>query len=274
MRILISADMEGVSGVVHTTETNPDKYDYARGRALMTAEVNAVIDGVLEAQPDADVLVADAHGPFRNIITEDLDRRVRLVRGRPRPLGMLGGLDESTDAVMFVGYHARAGAGPAVLAHTMSDGVLSARMNGRTFGEIGFNAAMAGHHGAPVALIAGDDAACAELAELSPDTVAVPVKEALGQAAAVTLHPAVARERLRAGAIEATRRAAEITPFRIWGPVTLEMDVWGATVDLATLVPGVERLPGGRTISFTARDLPEAYRVMLLIVTLGQVPHR
>jgi D-amino peptidase len=272
MRILISADMEGVSGVVHPAETNPERYDYERGRALMTAEVNAVIEGVLEARPEADVLVADAHGPFRNIITEDLDRRVRLVRGRPRPLGMLGGLDERTDAVMFVGYHARVGAGPAVLAHTMSDGVLSARLNGRSYGEIGFNAAMAGHHGAPVALITGDDAACAELAELSPGTVTVAVKEALGQAAAVTLHPAVARERLREGAAAAVRDVTEIAPFRIEGPVTLEMDVWGATVDLATLVPGVERLPGGRTISFPARDLPEAYRVMLLIVALGQVP--
>ncbi|MYZ40951.1 MULTISPECIES: M55 family metallopeptidase, partial [unclassified Streptomyces] len=113
MNVLISVDMEGISGIVHPTETNPDRYDYARGRALMTAEANAVIAGVLDAEPAAAVLVADAHGPFRNLLPEELDRRAHLVRGKPRPLGMLGGLDEHTDAAMFIGYHARAGGGPA-----------------------------------------------------------------------------------------------------------------------------------------------------------------
>jgi D-amino peptidase len=273
MRVLISADMEGISAIAHAAETNPERYDYERGRALMTAEVNAVITGVLEADPGADVLVADAHGPFRNIVPEDLDHRVRLVRGKPRPMGMLGGLDDSTDLVMFVGYHARAGAGPAVLAHTMSDAVLSARLNGRTLGEIGFNAAMAGHHHAPVALVAGDDVACAELVELCPDAVAVPVKQALGQTAAVTLHPAVARERLRAAAAEAVRQGPGMRAFRIAGPVALEVELHApSTVDLALLVPGVERAQGGRTVSFAARDVPEAYRLMQLLVALGQVP--
>ncbi|GAB7051058.1 M55 family metallopeptidase [Catenuloplanes indicus] len=273
MRVVISADMEGISGVVHRTEILPGEYDYERGRALMTAEVNAVIDGVLTADPGADVLVADAHGPFRSILPEDLDPRVRLVRGRPRPLGMMAGLDDRTGAVMFVGYHARAGAGPAVLAHAMSGAVLDVRLNGRTVGEIGLNAALAGHHGVPVALVAGDDVACAELAALSPRSVAVPVKQAAGQFAAVTLHPTVVRERLRAAAAEAVRAVPGIPPFRIDGPVVLEMDLHGpAAVDLATLVPGVERAPGARTVRFAARDLPEAYRVMSLLVALGQVP--
>ncbi|MEU4530606.1 M55 family metallopeptidase [Micromonospora ureilytica] len=122
MKVLISVDLEGISGVVHPAETNPDRYDYERGRALMTAEANAVIAGVLDAEPDAVVWVADAHGTFRNILPEGLDRRAHLVRGKPRPLGMLAGLDEHTDAVLLVGYHARAGAGPAVLAHSRLPG--------------------------------------------------------------------------------------------------------------------------------------------------------
>lgn len=80
-KVLISVDMEGVSGIVHTSEVNPDRYDYERGRALMTAEANAVVAGVLDAEPAADVLVADAHGPFRNLLPEQMDRRARLVRG-------------------------------------------------------------------------------------------------------------------------------------------------------------------------------------------------
>jgi D-amino peptidase len=271
-KVLISADMEGISGIVHPVETNPDGYDYERGRALMTAEVNAVIAGVLEAEPSADVVVADAHGPFRNLLPEDLDKRVRLIRGRPRPLGMLGGLDAIVDAVLFVGYHARAGAGPAVLAHTMSDAVLAARLNGRELGEIGLNTALAGHHGAPVVMLSGDDAACAELLDLVPDASTVAVKRALGQAAAEALHPAVARDRLRHGAAGAIARRTQIPPFQITGPVVLEVDLYSpSAVDTATLIPGLERAAGARTVTFTGRDVAEAYDVVQLLVHLAQV---
>lgn len=271
-KVLISADMEGISGVVHPVETNPDRYDYEHGRVLMTAEVNAVIAGVLEAEPSADVLVADAHGPFRNLLPEDLDQRVRLIRGRPRPLGMLGGLGDDVDAVIFVGYHARAGAGPAVLAHTMSDAVLGVRLNGREVGEIGLNAALAGHHGVPVVLLSGDDVACSELLELVPGASTVTVKRALGQAAAEALHPAVARDRLRQEAAAAIARRSQIAPMSITGPVSLEVDLYSpSTVDTATLIPGVERAAGARTVTFTGQDVAETYDVVQLLVQLAQV---
>jgi D-amino peptidase len=271
-KVLISADMEGISGIVHSSETNPDRYDYERGRALMTAEVNAVISGVLDAEPSADVLVADAHGPFRNVLPEDLDQRARLIRGRPRPFGMLGGVGDNVDAVLFVGYHARAGAGPAVLAHTMSDAVLGVRLNGREVGEIGLNAALAGHHGVPVVLLSGDDVACAELLELVPNATTVAVKRALGQAAAEALHPAVARDRLRQGAATAIMKRAQIPPMSTARPVALEVDLFSSsTVETATLIPGVERVAGARTVVFTGRDVAEAYEVVQLLVLLAQV---
>ncbi|MFJ6570529.1 M55 family metallopeptidase [Streptomyces sp. NPDC091292] len=272
MKVLISVDMEGISGIVHPTETNPDRYDYERGRALMTAEANAVIAGVLDADPTAVVLVADAHGPFRNVLPEELDRRAHLVRGKPRPLGMLGGLDDHTDAVMLIGYHARAGGGPAVLAHTMNDGILDVRVAGRSLGEIGLNAAMAGHMGAPVVLLSGDDTACAELSELVPSALTVAVKQALGQSAAIALHPEEARERLRGSAAEAVERRAQIAPLTFAGPLEVEVDLYGPyMVDLATLVPGVSRAKGARTITFTAADYAEAYRLVLLLAQLATI---
>ncbi|MBB5630239.1 M55 family metallopeptidase [Sphaerisporangium krabiense] len=270
--MLISVDMEGISGIVHPTETNPDRYDYERGRALMTAEANAVIAGVLDAEPDAVVWVADAHGPFRNLLPEELDRRAHLVRGRPRPLGMLGGLDENTGAVLLVGYHARAGGGPAVLAHTMSGDILDVRVAGRSLGEIGLNAAMAGHLGVPVVLLSGDDTACAELADLVPSAVTVTVKQVLGQAAAVALHPEESRERLRAAAADAITRRGQVPPLTIAGPLDVEVDLYSpATVDLATLVPGVSRAGGDRTVTFTAADVAELYRLVLLLVQLATI---
>ncbi|MEV4825604.1 M55 family metallopeptidase [Micromonospora sp. NPDC049274] len=272
MKVLISVDMEGISGIVHSAETNPDRYDYERGRALMTAEANAVIAGVLDAEPDAVVWVADAHGTFRNLLPEDLDRRAHLVRGKPRPLGMLSGLDEQTDAVLFVGYHARAGAGPAVLAHTISDAVLDVRVAGRSLGEIGLNVAMAGHLDAPVVLLSGDDTACAEFSELVPSAVTVAVKQTLGQTAAVALHPQEARDRLRQAAADAIARRASIPPVKLTGPLDVEVDLLGPyTVDLALLVPGVARVGGGRTVAFHAVDVAEAYRLVQLLVQLASI---
>ncbi|MFJ2847830.1 M55 family metallopeptidase [Streptomyces rubiginosohelvolus] len=338
MKALISVDMEGISGIVHSSETNPERYDYQRGRELMTAEANAVIAGVLDAEPTADVLVADAHGTFRNLLPEQLDRRARLVRGKPRALNMLAGLDEETDAALFVGYHVRAGEGPGVLAHTMNGEILGVRVTGRaqgedvritghtpgdgaqvtartpgegvqltghapgrgvqltahapgegvqltahapggdvrttgrSLGEIGLNAAMAGHLGVPVVLLSGDDAACAEAAALIPEVVTVPVKEALGMAAAVTLHPEEARDRLRRAAADAVSRRTEIPPLALTGPLHVEVDLASPhTIDLATLVPGVSRTAGARTVAFTAPDYGTAYRLILLLAQLATI---
>ncbi|MEV7461539.1 M55 family metallopeptidase [Streptomyces rubiginosohelvolus] len=338
MKALISVDMEGISGIVHSSETNPERYDYQRGRELMTAEANAVIAGVLDAEPTADVLVADAHGTFRNLLPEQLDGRARLVRGKPRALNMLAGLDEETDAALFVGYHVRAGEGPGVLAHTMNGEILDVRVTGRapdeevrgtgrapgegvritthtpgedvqvtaptpgedvritthtpgedvqvtapkpgedsrttarSLGEIGLNAAMAGHLGVPVVLLSGDDAACAEAAALIPEAVTVPVKEALGMAAAVTLHPEEARNRLRRAAADAVSRRTEIPPLALTGPLDVEIDLASPhTIDLATLVPGVSRTAGARTVAFTAPDYGTAYRLILLLAQLATI---
>ncbi|MFI1187215.1 M55 family metallopeptidase [Streptomyces californicus] len=283
MKALISVDMEGISGIVHSSETNPERYDYQRGQELMTAEANAVIAGVLDAEPTAEVLVADAHGTFRNLLPERLDRRARLVRGKPRALNMLAGLDEATDAALFVGYHVRAGEGPGVLAHTMNDQILDVRVSarapgeavraaGRSLGEIGLNAAMAGHLGVPVVLLSGDDAACAEASDLLPGAVTVPVKEALGMAAAVTLHPEEARDRLRRAAADAVTRRTEIPPLTLTGPLEVEVDLAiPHTVDLAVLVPGVTRARGARTVAFTAPDYGTAYRLILLLAQLATI---
>lgn len=272
MKALISVDMEGISGIVHSSETNPERYDYQRGRELMTAEANAVIAGVLDAEPTAEVRVADAHGTFRNLLPEQLDRRARLIRGKPRALNMLAGLDTETDAALFVGYHVRAGEGPGVLAHTMNGEILDVRVAGRSLGEIGLNAAMAGHLGVPVVLLSGDDAACAEAADLIPGAVTVPVKEALGMAAAVTLHPEEARDRLRRAAAAAVSRREEIQPLALVGPLDVEVDLASPhTVDLATLVPGVSRTAGARTVTFTAPDYATAYRLILLLAQLATI---
>ncbi|MEU8381211.1 M55 family metallopeptidase [Streptosporangium sp. NPDC048865] len=270
IKVLISVDMEGIAGIVHPAETNPERYDYERGRRLMTAEANAVVAGVLDAEPAAEVLVADSHGPYRNILPEDLDRRARLIRGKPRELGMLAGLEAGARVVMFVGYHARAGVSGAVLAHTIGDAVLDVRINGASHGEIGINTLLAGSYGVPVVLAGGDAAACEEFGTLVPRSVTVPVKQGLGQHAADTLHPQEAQDRLRQGAAEAMRLHADNPPVLVSSPLHVEVDLHQPrSADLAALIPGATRR--GRTVVFDAETMTAAYSMLQLIVLLTQI---
>jgi D-amino peptidase len=154
----------------------------------------------------------------------------------------------------------------------MNDGILDVRVAGRSMGEIGLNAAMAGHLDVPVVLLSGDDSACAELQDLVPTAVTVAVKQALGQGAAVALHPEEARERLRLAAAEAITQRAQVSPLALAGPLDVEVDLSAPfMVDLATLVPGVSRGEGGRTVTFTAADFADAYRLVLLLAQLATI---
>ncbi|MFI7126989.1 M55 family metallopeptidase [Nonomuraea sp. NPDC050153] len=270
IKVLISVDMEGIAGIVHPAETNPERYEYERGRRLMTAAANAVVEGVIDAEPTAEVLVADSHGPYRNILPEELDRRARLIRGKPRELGMMAGLQAGAQVAMFVGYHARAGASSAVLAHTMADAILDVRINDRSHGEIGVNTLLAGSYGVPVVLASGDAAACEEFSALVPHAVTVPVKRGLGQHAADSLHPEEAADRLRQAATDAMRRYDDHPPVVASGPLHVEVDVHQPrTVDIAALMPGV--VTSGRTIVFDTESMAAAYGMLQLIVMLTQL---
>ncbi|GAB3150918.1 M55 family metallopeptidase [Micromonospora sonneratiae] len=272
LQVLISADMEGVAGIVHASETNPERYDYERGRRLVTAEVNAAIAGVFEAEPTAVVRVADAHGSYRNLLPEELDRRVTLIRGKPRAWGMLGGLTDKVDALLFIGYHGRAGSSPAVLAHTMTDALLDVRIDGRPMGEIGLNTLLAGSFGVPVVLLSGDDAAGAEFRDLVPEATVVEVKRSLGQTSAESLHPQEARERIQAATTIAIDGRDRVPVLRSTGPVTVEVELHGpSAVELAMLIPGIRRTAAARTITFPARDMAEAYRLVQLLVQISQL---
>lgn len=269
IKVLISVDMEGIAGIVHPAETTPERYDYERGRALMTAAANAVVHGVIDAEPEAEVLVADSHGPYRNLLPEDLDRRTRLIRGKPRELGMMAGLQAGAGVAMFVGYHARAGAGGAVLAHTMADAILDVRINDRSYGEIGINTLLAASFGVPVVLASGDDAACEEYSALVRRHGAGQTRT-LGQHAADTLHPHEAADRLRQGAGQALRLAGEQSPIAVPHPLHIEVDLHQPrSADLAALMPGVTNT--GRTAAFTAETMQAAYGILQLIALLTQL---
>ncbi|HTT00163.1 MAG TPA: M55 family metallopeptidase [Streptosporangiaceae bacterium] len=272
MRVLVSVDMEGAAGVVDGEDVSPGTGEYERSRRLLTAEANAAVRGVYAWQPDAQVLVTEAHGPFRNLVPELLDRRAELLRGKPKPDGMLAGLADGVTAALFIGYHGKAGTPRSVLAHTIHGGVVAdVRCDGRSLGELGLNATLAAHRGVAPVLVAGDDSVAAEAAEVAPGMHAVVVKRALGARAAALLHPDEACDRIEREVPKALADRDSVRAPRFDGPVRLEVDVLRpAMTERALLIPGVE-LAGGCTLRYTAPDFPAAYQVTQLITMLGGI---
>jgi D-amino peptidase len=273
MRVYISVDMEGVAGVVHEDQTDPIQPrhagEYNRFRRLMTNETNAAVEGALEAGATR-VLVNDSHWLMRNLLIEDMNPAAELLSGGPKRLSMVEGIDTGFELALFIGYHARAGTQHATIDHTYTSRVYDARLNGEPVGELGLNAAMAGVHGVPVALVSGDQALAAEARALLGSSVeTIVVKEAVGRFAARSVTPAIACERIRAGAAAALKREHRV--FTVSLPVRLEVDfVQTEMADMAELVPGSVRT-AGRTVSYTGDDYREVFRAWRAMYNLASV---
>jgi D-amino peptidase len=275
VQVLISVDMEGIAGVVHPDDISPGHREYERNRTQLTAETNAAVRGVLAAEPDARVLVTEAHAQFRNLLPELLDRRAELLRGSPKPDGMLAGIDGDIggdiDAVLFIGYHGKAGTARSVLAHTVSGAVIAdVRCNGISLGELGLNAALAAHHGVAPVLVSGDDTVADEAAAIVPGMHAVIVKRALGARSAALLHPDEACDRIERAVPAALADRAAVRAPRFDGHVELDVQVLRPHMtENALLVPGMRRIDPC-TVRYPAPDFPTAYQVVDLIALLGR----
>jgi D-amino peptidase len=272
MKILIAADMEGVTGVVHWDQVNTSHPEYGRFRRLMTGDVNAAIRGAFEGGA-TEVSVTDGHSYSRNILIEELDARARLNSGTPSPLSMVQGVDQEVDGVMFVGYHARIGTQNAILEHTWSDErVANLWINGKPFGESGLNGAVCGHFGAAVIMVSGDQAVCAEVQELFGEVETAVVKWAAGRFAAECLPPEVAQKLIQEAAERAVRhlRAGKAPkPFKVKTPVQVKVDfVQSEMADRAMLYPEAKR--NERSIEVTVEDMVGAYAAFRALLALAK----
>ncbi len=271
MRIYISVDMEGVTGVAAGKHVQPGEKDYDRFRRLMTQDVNAAIEGALEAGA-TEVVVSDGHGPMTNLLLEELHADARLISGSTKLLGQMEGIDGGFDAAFFVGYHQREGGGDGILNHTLIGKVVyEVRLNGEPSDEAAINAAIAGAFGVPVALVTGDGAVCADALRRLPGVVVAPVKEALDRMVGLSLTPTRAHALIRARAAEAVRavRDGGVGPYRPAPPVVFEVDFKRtAPAHMATLFPGVER-PGPRTIRISDPDYLRAFKLLWGCLIVG-----
>jgi D-amino peptidase len=257
VRIYLSVDMEGVTGLVDRDDVQPDGRDYERGRSMMAEDVNAAVRGAVAAGA-TEVLVNDAHGPMRNLLPEALHPAARLVRGKPKRMSMLEGLTDGHDAAICVGYHARAGA-LGVLSHSfMGHEIEDIWLDGRPVGEIGLAHATAAALGVPVVALTGDDAACAEMTAWDESVATVPVKYARDRFAA-ELRPA---EEARRAIEETVAEALSPVPKRPVPPdgdATLAVRWQSASVPAVLLgIPGVTATDS-RTVQARG-PLPALYR--------------
>jgi D-amino peptidase len=269
MRIYISADIEGITGVVHTAQSAWPGGDYERARRWMAKDVNAAIEGALEAGATK-IVVNDAHGDMRNLIIDDLHPAAQLISGAPKHTAMLHRIEDGFDLVFFIGYHTRTGNRFGIINHTYSGSVVSElKLNGQVAGEIGLNAAMAGELGVPVGLVTGDLATAQEARELLGEVETVAVKEGTGRYVALCKHPNAAREEIRAAASSALKRPSSFKPYVLAPPIDLQLRFPRTPMaDACELIPEVERVDD-LAVAYQAKDMREAYKLLQAFIALA-----
>jgi D-amino peptidase len=262
---MISADMEGATGVTGPRDVEPRGDEWHRFRSLFTADVNAVALGLLEGGVD-DILVNEAHSSMRNLVLEDLDDRVRMLTGRHKPLGMMQGIDEA-DGVVFLGYHTGAGT-RGVLAHTyLPNAILQVRLDGVPASEGRLNAQVAAEHGVPVVLVTGDDMTCTDAAGYAAEAERIAVKEYVSRYAAICLTPARSQRLQHDGAVRAAAHVGRTEPNVVGHRIEVEFDAV-QLADAAAIVPTVE-LSGERTVAFEAATMVEAMMAFKVVTTVA-----
>jgi len=263
-KIYISADMEGITGVIHWDETGGNNTDYQYFRKIMTDEVNAAIEGVLE-KGATDIIVRDAHGSARNLIPDKLHENSKLIREwSENPFGMMEGLDASFDAVCCIGYHAKAQTPYGTLAHTMTGAIFDLRVNQISLPELGWNALIAGYYDVPVIFVSGDQAICDQAKQLIPEIETVAVKQGIGEAS-LNLHPKKSRQLIKDGVNKALDRLSGFKPLKYEPPYVIEVDFKKKEkANRAAWYPGAKR-KGDFTIVLKCDDFLDCMRFFHLV---------
>jgi D-amino peptidase len=268
VKLFISSDIEGTAGIVDWQQVRGPGPQYELGRQLLTAEVNAAIDGAVAAGATT-ILVNDSHSTMQNIRPDELHHHASYLSGRHKPLYMMEGLDATFDAAFFIAYHGGISAEHAVLSHTYNPlAVWEARLNGVPVGESALNALVALHHRVPIVLITGDAATGDEARPFLQDVEVVVVKRSITRFAAESLHPERARELIRDGARRALENVTRAKLPAIDLPATLDVTFLTADMaEMATWIRGVQRADT-RTATITDDDPLSLYRTFVTIIAL------
>ncbi len=267
MKIYISADMEGVVGAVTGEQLGPSGFEYQRFREFMTQEVNAAIEAAFEAGA-TEVTVSDSHGNAQNLLIEKLPKNTLLIRGFPRPLSMMQGIDETFDGVIFLGYHSSTTNPNGARAHTFSSARLAdVRLNNVSMSEGSFNAAIAGHFNVPVIMVSGDDAAVKEVTSLVGDIEGAVVKWSSGFHSTKTMMPEPAYALIREKVKTAIGRIKDFKPYKLKTPVQLDVRFKNyRPSEVLSYLSIIERTDA-HSIRFIGKDMIEISKFIGFITT-------
>ncbi len=265
LKVHISVDMEGIAGVVTGDQIGPQGFEYGRFREFMTKEALAAVAAAKEAGA-TEIVVADAHGNGENLLVEQFPADVKIVRSWPRKLQMMGGLDATFDAAVFIGYHASTSNMSGVRAHTFSSATLTkVTLNGVEMSEGSWNAAIAGHFDVPIVMVSGDDAAIAEIRKIVGNLEGVETKKSLGFHSALTLTPQAVQAMIGPAVTAGLARRASLTPYKPQGPILVEVTFKHyLPAEVLAYLPMFERA-SAHSVRFRARDMVEAASVMEFI---------
>jgi D-amino peptidase len=265
MKLFISADIEGTAGIVSWEETEAGKRGHDYFSREMTQEVAAACEGAIEAG-FRDILVKDAHDSARNIDPSGLPREARIFRGwAGSPLVMMAGLDETFDAAIMTGYHSGSGSDGNPLSHTMTPRALSVRFNGEPVSEFVINAYTAGYLKVPVAFLSGDRQLCESVGAFTPAVRTLAVSEGVG-GGSVSIHPALAQERIRDGVHAAL--SGDLSQYRVELPEYFEVDVdYREHADALrySFYPGARRT-GTRGVRYESPDYMDVLRFLFFAI--------
>jgi D-amino peptidase len=267
LKVYISVDMEGITGVVSNEQLGPAGFEYQRAREFMTGEALAAIQGAREAGA-TEIVVSDSHGNGQNLLIDQFPDDVTIVRSWPRPLMMMEGIDSTFAAAVFIGYHTGTANVRGVRAHTMSSATLtSVTLNGRQVPEGGINAAIAGHFGVPVVMVSGDDAAVAEVQGFASGMVGAAVKRAISFHSAATMTPKAGQALIRARVKAGIEQRARVAPFTLRGAVTADISFKHyRAAEILAYLPIVTRVDA-HTVRFVGRDMLEVSRFLEFVNT-------
>ena len=263
---MISADMEGATGVTYSADVAVGTEQWQRFRPLFTGDVNACVAGLFDGGA-TEVLVNEAHSSQRNLLLEQLDDRARMLTGRHKPLSMMQGIDSGVDGVVFLGYHAGAGA-DGVLAHTyLENSITGVWLDGVLASEGRLNAALAAEHGVPVVLVTGDDRACADAADFAPGAERVAVKECVSRYAAICAPPRVTAQWISTASAKAVASAGRKPGSAAAHRIEVEFDATHLA-HAAAVVPTVE-LTGVRKVGFDAATMTDAMKAFKAVTAIA-----
>jgi D-amino peptidase len=271
LKILISCDMEGITGVTSWDHVNPSHAEYQRFRHIMTGDVNSAIEGAFAGGAD-EVVATDGHWNGSNILIEELDKRAKLNSGiETSQHSMMQGIDDSFDGVFFIGYHARACSENGILDHTWSTNFNNVWLNDVLVGEYGLNAALAGSFGVPVVMISGDQTACQQARELLGNLEIAEVKHASGRHSALCLSPADSQQLIRNTSIKAIDNLSKgmaPKPYVLQLPIKITIELISSDMaDRVGRLPGCQRV--GNLISFFNPDMAMAYKTFRAVAGLA-----